>query len=106
LLQQAARSLPALLDSNSSVWISPETEWIAVLHPFGQENSSSESFSIYCLRCKTLPKNWDAAGSGWLGFEAVIQKADKTIERNRAETKTPASQPKKHFPPDPRELRY
>lgn len=86
-VQRASRKLPMNIDSENAVWMSPDSEWVAVFSPAQQ---------IYCLDCRARPpESWDFVGAGWSAF-------DPTLSRLKPPRK-PAARP---IPRDPRQILY
>jgi hypothetical protein len=96
-LQKASRTLPSLVDEESSVWGASDAGWIAVYHQ--QEDGMTSS--IFCLECKKPPAGWQPLGQGWAAFDPTLALADAAVKRF-----APALKAKRAAPIDPLELRY
>lgn len=98
LIGRAARSLPSLVDLEGSVWIAPDSNWVAVFQR--RENDSTPA--LFCHDCGTLPSTWSPAGVGWAAFDLAL-----STLREAAAARAPLPSPRKRAQPrDPREIVY
>jgi len=102
--QRAARSLPATMDADGTVWLAEDMMWIAI------SGAAGGDFVLLLTRCRTDAEakkirldqaKWENVGTGWEAFDRVLGRAAKNPLA--AAQKTPAQKGRFH---DPREIRY
>jgi hypothetical protein len=96
-LAKALRMLPSQIDSDGSVWASPDSTWFAV-YGTGEHGLLLQA---YCLACSTPARGWEPLGTGWDGFDSALARG-----RKAAGIKGPPVRKRKEEPIDPREIRY
>lgn len=96
-LAKALRNLPSQIDSEGSVWSSPDSSWIAV-YDTGEHGLLLQG---YCLTCSKPTRAWEPLGTGWDGFDSALERGRRAAEKLR-----PLAHPRKEEPIDPREIRY
>lgn len=96
--QKAAKALPSLVEAEGNVWVSEDSNWLALFHP----SNSGRPIAFFCLNCLNLPKSWASSGNGWEAFDPVLDR----IDRAAALAKTTVTAKKVLIPRDPREIVY
>ena len=75
LLQKDSRKLPMRLDSEGSIWISPDSEWITIF----SNPDQTLPIAIYCWDCAHPPSDWESLGDGWEAFDSALQRIDRVL---------------------------
>jgi hypothetical protein len=91
---RATRTLPATLDAAGAIWVSADSEWLAVW----SRPTEAIPMELYCRECRFPPSAWQPGGRGWQGFEQALAHADATARPARAIARGPVG--------DARELRF
>lgn len=102
VLQKVLRNIPSMVDDHGSIWLSTETQWIAI---YSNEEDSTFPVDIYGLNC-ALPKegvrNWNNFNSGWDGFDQVLEHLTQALPHSPKMVEKKKSKLSR----DSREIRY
>lgn len=96
-IQKLARSLPTTLDSEGSIWVDRDLNWVVLYHDINQALPAH----IFYRDIRKKPEAWSPRGIGWAHFDSTLNEVDAML------AKAPKILRKKAEPiTDPREIRY
>lgn len=67
------RTLPAQWDESRAFWVDQQANWVAQFF----ERNEAEQVWFFCRDCSHPPKIWDNVGTGWGGFQILLETLEK-----------------------------